>query len=124
MSSYKGDDLFGSGPHRFAFGEQGYLATLDFYFGGSGGGSTIQGPRDTDIVVRGRLVASNEAALWTLRNAIRGQITDPAVSGTLVDGAGRSWVNMVLVSYREADRRDRGRVFSQRYEAVFRRDDV
>jgi hypothetical protein len=120
MSSFKGLDLFGSGPHRFAFGEQGYLLTLDFFGGGAGGGSTNQGPKETDIIVRGRLMASNESALWTLRNAIRAQFTDPAVAGTLVDSAGRSWTNMTLVTYREGDRRDRGRVYSMRYLVQFR----
>lgn len=121
-ATFKGLALFSSGPHRCTFGRQGYLLTLDFFRqGGTGGGSTIQGLVDLDIFVRGRLVATSEADLWSLRDAIRAQLTSPPVAGTLVDTAGRSWTGMTLVSYRELGRRDRGVDFSQRYEAQFRR---
>ncbi len=120
MSSFKSLDLFGSGPHRFHFGRQGYLVTLDLFSGGSGSGSTPQGPLELDIFVRGRLVANSESALWTLRNAIRAQITASPVAGTLVDSAGRSWTGMTLTHYTEQDRRDHARMFSIAYEAQFR----
>jgi hypothetical protein len=121
MSSYRGLDLFGSGPHRFYFGRQGYLLTLDFFGGGSGGGSTAQGLLDLDIFVRGRLVATGEPSLWILRNAIRAELTVSPPVGTLIDNAGRPWANMSLVQYSERGRRDIGRVYSIRYEALFRK---
>jgi hypothetical protein len=121
VSSYKSLNLFGSGPHRFGFGRQGHLVTLDFFNGFGGGGSTAQGPIDLEIVVSGRLVAVSEGGLWNLRDAIRGQINEPPVPGTLVDSAGRSWLEMTLVRYEEGVRRDRGRVYSMRYTAVFKR---
>jgi hypothetical protein len=121
VSSFKSLNLFGSGPHRFAFGRQGYLITLDYYNGGSGGGSTPQGVIDLDIFVRGRLVATSESALWTLRDAIRAQLTTPLVAGTLVDSGGRSWTSMGLVSFVEQDRRDLGRVYSSGYLVQFRK---
>lgn len=121
MSSYKGLNLFGSGPHRTAFGRQGYLLTMNFFNGGTGGGSTSQGLVELDIFIRGRLVASSEASLHTLREAVRAQMAAAPSIGTLVDTAGRSWNGMALVSYREGGRRDRGRVFSMRYEAQFRK---
>jgi hypothetical protein len=121
MSSFKGLDIFGSGPHRTAFGRQGYLVTLDFFGGVPGGGSTNQGLQDLDIFIRGRLIASSESALWTLRNGIRAQLATTPTPGTLVDTAGRSWADMTLISYREGGRRDRGRVFSMRYEVQFRK---
>ncbi|GDX98046.1 hypothetical protein LBMAG48_04500 [Phycisphaerae bacterium] len=121
MSSFKAQDLFGSGPHRTAFGRQGYLMTLNFFNGGTGGGSTSQGVLDLDIFIRGRLVAESESSLWTLRNAIRSQISGTPGLGTLIDTAGRSWTGMALIGYREAGRRDLGRKFSMRYEAQFRK---
>lgn len=120
MSSFKGQNLFGSGPHRTAFARQGQLLTLNFFNGGVGGGSTAQGLVDLDIFIRGRLVADSETALWTLRDAIRAELTAAPSIGTLVDIAGRSWPGMALVSYREAGRRDVGRKFSMRYEVQFR----
>ena len=120
MSSFKSLDLFGSGPHRFRFGKQGYLLTLDFFGGGAGAGSTNQGKVELDIFVRGTLVANTETALWSLRNAVRAQLATPPVPGTLIDSASRSWANMTLAAYTENDRRDRGRVFSIHYEAHFR----
>lgn len=120
MSSFKGQNLFGSGPHRARFARQGYLVTLDLFNGGSGPGSTSHGPRELDIIISGRLVASSESALWTLRNAIRAHITASPTAGTLIDTAGRSWTGMTLITYTESDRRDQNRVFSIAYEAHFR----
>lgn len=120
MSSYKGLNLFGSGPHRFHAGPRGQLLTQDFYFGGSGGGSTAQGLTDWDIVVKGRLTASSEAALWTLRDAILTQLAAGLTAGTLADNHARSWTDMSFVRYEEGDRTDRGRVRSVAYTAVFR----
>ena len=123
MSTYKSVNIFGSGPHRFSFGRQGHLVTLDYFdFGpAGGGGSTAQGPYDLDIIVTGRLVSTGDNALWTLRNAVRGQITEPPVPGILVDNAGRSWDDMTLIRYNEAPERDRGRVYSLKYVCVFRK---
>jgi hypothetical protein len=121
VSSFKGQNLFGSGPHRTAFGRQGYLLTLNFFNGQGGGGSTAQGLLDLDVFIRGRLVADSETQLWTLRDAIRAELASAPSIGTLVDTAGRSWNGMALVSYREAGRRDVGRKFTMRYEAQFRR---
>jgi hypothetical protein len=121
MSSFKGQNLFGSGPHRTAFARQGYLLTLNFFNGSSGGGSTAQGLVDLDIFIRGRLIADSETQLWTLRDAIRAELTATPTIGTLVDTAGRNWPGMALVSYREGGRRDAGRKFSMRYEVQFRK---
>ncbi len=121
MSSYSGQDLFGSGPHRTYLGRRGQLLTIDFFGGESGGGSTAQGLMDWDIVIRGRLIASGDAGLTTLRNAILAQLQDPPVLATLIDTQGRTWNDMSLVTFSDRGRRDRGRQFSIRYEAVFRK---
>lgn len=121
MSSFKGLNLFGSGPHRFSLAKQGHLLTSDFFFGGAGGGSTAQGLIDLDVVVRGRLIAASDASLWTLRDSVAAQLLDPPTPGTLIDEHGRSWAGMSFVGYVEEDRVDRGRVVSVGYEAVFRK---
>lgn len=121
MSSYKGLNLFGSGPHRVRVGKRGHLVTLDFFTGGTGAGSTSQGLFDLDVIVTGRLVATTEAALWALRDAVTNQLAFPPVPGTLIDNTGRSYADLTLVSYVEEEPRDLGRVFSIGYEAQFRR---
>lgn len=121
MSSFKSLDLFGSGPHRFRTGPRGQLVTQDFFVGGSGGGSTAQGLIDYDVIVTGRLVATSESALWTLRDAIVAQLEASPTPGTLADSQGRSWTGISFVGYTEADRTDRGRVRSIAYTALFKK---
>lgn len=122
MSSYKGQDLFGSGPHRFSMGRQGvYALTPGFLYGGTAGESIIAGDRELDVIVTGILIASSEANLWSVRNAITAQAVASAVAGTLIDNHGKSWTDMNLIDYREEGPTDRGRVRSVRYAATFRR---
>lgn len=121
-SSFKGIDLFGSGPHRFAVRERSlYVVPLRAFGDPSVPGSAPFGDIELEVIVRGRLTAADDAALWVLRDAIAAQATYPATPGTLVDHHGRSWTGMTLVSYVEDDRTDRGRVVSIGYEARFRR---
>jgi hypothetical protein len=121
MSSYKSHNLFGSGPHRFAISRLGHLVTQDFFFGGAGGGGTAQGLVDPEVLVTGRLAASTESALRALRDAVVAQLLDPPTPGTLVDNHGRTFADMAFVGYEEADRVDKGRVWSVEYAATFRR---
>ncbi len=123
-SSFKGVDLFGSGPHRFSLDRQGHLVVSAF--GGFGDFSPDTFPIglvELEVVVTGRLVASGESALWTLRDAIVAQLEDSftPTPGVLVDHAGRSFADMVIFDYVEDDRVDRGRAWSLGYEARFRR---
>jgi hypothetical protein len=121
VSSYKSLNLFGSGPHRFHAGPRGHLLTQDFFFGGSGGGSTAQGLISYEIVVTGRLVAASESALWALRDAVIAQLQAVPTGGTLIDNLGRSWTGMSFVTYTEQPRTDRGRTRSIGYTAVFKK---
>jgi hypothetical protein len=120
-SSYKGQNLFGSGPHRFALGTLGEVVVSDLSLGGFSSDSFAVGPRELEVVVTGRLAAASEAALWTLRDAIVAQLVSPPAGGTLIDTHGRSWSDMSFITYDEGDRTDRGRVWSMSYRAVFRR---
>ncbi|MDX2131607.1 MAG: hypothetical protein SFY69_06120 [Planctomycetota bacterium] len=121
MSTFKGLNLFGSGPHRFEEGPRGQLITVDYFEGGIGGGSTAQGPIDWVVVVRGRLVSGSESGLRGLRDAVLAQVQDTPTPGTLVDDHGRTWTGMSFVKFAEDGAVDRGRVFSTAYEAVFQK---
>ncbi len=121
MSSYNAQNIFGSGPHRFQIGRQGEEVVANFVISQPPPGSTPQGLRELDIIVRGRLVSTTEAGLWTLRDAITTLLTHPPASASLVDQTGRSHTDMSFIEYEEADRVDRGRVHSIAYTAVFRR---
>ncbi len=120
-SSFKGLNLFGSGPHRFARSTQGQLLIADVQLGSFTPKSNPFGLVELEIVVRGRLVASSESALWTLRDAITAQLQDPPAQGTLIDHTSRSYADMSFVRFDEGLRTDRGRVFSISYTARFRR---
>ena len=72
------------------------------------------------MTVTGRLVASSESALLTLREAIADLAVLSAGAGTLEDEHGREFDDMWLIEYAEADRVDRGRVWSIGYVARFR----
>ncbi|MEL7473968.1 MAG: hypothetical protein AAGK04_11685 [Planctomycetota bacterium] len=122
MSSYKGLDLFGSGPHRFARGVREHLVVSGFALGTGGAESYALGLKDWEVLVVGRLVAASESALRTLRDAVVDEL-EPLGSitpGTLADGLGQTWSDMVLVAFEEADRVDRGRAWSVGYTATFR----
>ncbi|GJQ28610.1 MAG: hypothetical protein HBSAPP03_04940 [Phycisphaerae bacterium] len=118
-TTFKGLNLFNSGPHRVEFGPRGHLVTIDFFGGGSGGGSTAQGLTDWTLVVRGRLVATSESALHTLREAVRAQLQATPTAGTFIDHHGHSWSGLTFVRYAEHGPADRGRAWSVAYEAVF-----
>ncbi|MBX3359692.1 MAG: hypothetical protein KF745_14830 [Phycisphaeraceae bacterium] len=119
-SSFKGKDLFGSGPHRFAtepIGSQ-LLPTIRL---GAGPipGTTWIGPLEEAVVVRGRLVAPTDAALQELIAAIAEELADPSSTGSLADHAGHEWKNMSFVLFTPADRTDRARLVSLAYTARF-----
>ena len=120
-SSFKTLDLFGSGPHRFSLAKQGQLVILDFQLNSFTTDSFWLGLLELDVNVNGRLVASSESALWTLRDAVTAQLLSTPTAGTLVDLHGRSWADMSFIRYEEEDRVDRGRSYSIGYSAMFRR---
>jgi len=120
-SSFKSNNLFGSGPHEFALGKQGSVVVSNLSFGGTDPSSTPIGPRELDVVVMGRLVATSEGGLWTLRDAVTAELLNPPSAGTLSDGRGRSWTNMSFISYEETTPTRTGRVWSVAYTATFRR---
>lgn len=124
MSSFKGQAIFSSGPHRFQIGQQGTYVLTSGALGSPGPNTYPSGSRELDIVVTGRLVAASRAALDTLRDAVTAQLLDPPTAGTLVDGGGRSWADMSFIFYEERTPVERGRAWSIAYTATFRRFNV
>lgn len=120
-SSFKGHDLFGSGPHRFAQRRQGQVMLSWIQLGSTQPGTVPIGLTELDVVVTGRLVAATESALWVLRDAIVAEFEESPKPGTLIDLHARPWGDMTFIDYVEADRTDRGRVWSLGYTATFRR---
>jgi hypothetical protein len=118
-SSYKGLNLFGSGPHRFSMRRRGQVVIGPYSMADPSVGSTYHGPLELEIVVIGRLVAASDAALWTLRDAIHAQLLDPPAPGTLVDHTGKSYPEMSFVRFEAGPMTDRGRVWSIAYVARF-----
>lgn len=121
MSSFKGKNIFGSGPHRFAQLRQGHLLLTSIQFDIWQPGSAPAGLIELDVAVTGRLVASGDAALWALRDAVVAELEETPSAGTLVGEDGRVWSGMTFVRWEEAERVDRGRVVSLGYVATFRR---
>ena len=121
MSAFRGIDLFGSGPHRSVMLRRGVQTVFyaDFNVGTPGTGPI--GDLELAVVVRGRLVAATESALWTLRDAVTAETAFARGSGVLVDTRGRSFADVWFVRYEEFGTVDRGRVWSLAYEATFRR---
>ncbi len=119
MSTHAGQSLFNSGPHRFAARSMGRLwvppLALD-----SLPDLTVVFTANLEVSVRqtGRLIGSGEADLWSQVETIRARC-EAKLLGTLVDNAGRSWPNMTLLTFRPADRVDRGRVVSLAYTADY-----
>ena len=119
MSSFKGLDLFGSGPHRFRLGRAGQGMTSELFLPAPQAGTLYHGLVELEVVVAGRLVAASESALWALRDAITDELLDPPAPGTLIDTHGRQWDDISFVGFTPAGRTDRGRVRSLAYKARF-----
>jgi hypothetical protein len=118
-SSFKGLNLFGSGPHRFAVLAQGQLVVPELRLGNVLSGSRYLGPLEVEVVVTGRLSAASDAALWGLRDAVTAQLLNPPAPGTLIDHHGRTWTDMSFVRFEPGDRTDRGRLVTLEYSATF-----
>ncbi len=120
-SSFKGNDLFGSGPHVFEVGRQGRrIVSLAALSGDPSVEGTIEsGDYELRVTVKGRLVAGSESALWTLRDAIATESGFEVAGGDLVDHHGRTWSGVKLFWVEWDGAVNRGRTWSIGYEALF-----
>lgn len=120
-STFKGLDLFSSGPHRFQVGRQGRrVVSLSAVSGDPSVPGTFEsGDWEPRVTVRGRLVAQSESQLWTLRDAIAAQAAFEVAPGDLTDHHGRTHTNMKLFHIEWGRQTDRGRLRTIEYEALF-----
>ena len=122
-SSFNSLDLFSSGPHRFLPGPSGEqlihrTARCDPDLQS---GTQAVGPLDSTVLVRGRLVADSDAALWSLIEAITAALTDPPTTADLIDLHAHTYAGMSFISFIPTAPTDRGRQISLPYEARFTR---
>jgi hypothetical protein len=118
-STYNGQGIFNSGPHRFQVGASGSQLLSNGRLNPVAPGFTAIGALERTVIVRGRLVASSESALNTLLTAVAGQINSPPTRASLVDHHGRTYADMDFVEFTPGDRVDRGRLITMAYEARF-----
>ncbi len=119
MSSFKGIDLFGSGPHRFIEGSAGQQMIARIALGTPVSGSVSLGDQEQVVTVRGRLIADEDALLWDQIDDIKTQLAAWNTPGTLEDHHGHTWNPINFVRFEPAEVVDRGRRVSLEYEATF-----
>ncbi len=117
-TTFAGQSLFNSGPHRFDIGPAGRHLTQPLRGSNFNTYTRDDAPLELDIIQTGRLIATTESALWALYDAVKAKAEAPT-TGALVDHSGRSWPSMTLVSFDPAAPVDRGRVFSLAYRARY-----
>ncbi len=118
-STFAGLSLFESGPHRFAIGRLG-RHFLEPDRGVNTAPTTWDRERaEASIFQRGRLIATDDASLMALVDAIRAEAELPR-TGTLVDHHGRAWPTMTMLRFEPEDRVDRGRAVSLGYAVLYR----
>lgn len=119
MSTIAGQSLFNSGPHRFIVRAVGKLWVPPLALDQLQDLTTVYNA-NLEVAVKqfGRLTGSSETDLWTQVETIRARC-EAKLNGTLVDNTGRSWANMTLLTFRPADRVDRGRAISLGYTADY-----
>ena len=120
-ASFNTQPIFSSGPHRFRELTRGEYVLVNARVNPFSAGSSPVGPLELAVTVTGRLVAASEADLWTLRDAVTAQLTDPPTIGDLIDDNGRTWESMSFTTFTPSDRTDRGRQTSLAYTMTFLR---
>ena len=97
MSSFDGQDLFSSGPHRFEVGGLTLRHAEQAAPGGDGAAVVGQGRSARTIVQHGELLADSAAFLRELTALIEAKLD--GLEHELIDDAGRLWSNVVMVKF-------------------------
>ena len=97
MSSFDGEDLFGSGPHGFEVGGLSLRHVLKEVPGGQGVQLSGLGRQGRSIIQRGALVADDVTAMQVLIDAV--EVKLDGLAHVLVDDLGRSWGDTVMLSF-------------------------
>lgn len=118
MSSFAGQTLFNSGPHRFITRPVGMLFVPPLTFDPIQTTTDVITALELTILQTGRLIGASESDLWAQVSAIK-SAAEAQLTGTLTDNNGVTWPDMTLLRFAPADRVDRGRVVSLAYEATY-----
>ena len=120
-STFKGLNLFTSGPHRFEVHRQGRrVVPLSAIANDPTIAGTIEtGDHELRVSVHGRIVAESESALDAQREAITDQAAYQVPAGDLIDHHGRTWQDVKLLHVEWDGGIDRGRALSVGYRAEF-----
>jgi hypothetical protein len=119
-SRFKGDDLFGNGPHVFVVRREGRrVIPLSALSDPSVEGSSEFGDYELRVEVRGRLVSGTESGLWSQRDDIVSEGASGNSAGTLEDHHGHDYEDVSLFWFEPTGPIERGRVYSLPYVALF-----
>ena len=118
MSSYAGQDLFGSGPHDFRFGPWERSVQRRGFAGVNGELVLDLGVRSRQIFQTGRLEADSAGGLNDLLEAINAQ--GDGREHALVDNHGQSHPHAILERFETTTPLRRGRRFHCDYKADYR----
>lgn len=97
MSSYGGQDLFGSGPHRFEVGGISQRHEKHGQPGADGEALTVMGKTGRSIEQHGTLLADSVASLQSQVEAVEAAMDGRGAE--LVDDLGRRWSEVVMLSF-------------------------
>lgn len=118
MSSYAGQDLFGSGPHAFRFGPWQRSVQRRGFAGVSGELVLDLGVRSRQIFQTGRLEADSAGGLNSLLEVINAQ--GNGAEHALVDNHGQSHPHVILERFETTSPLRRGRRFHCDYKVDYR----
>ncbi len=97
MSSFDGQDLFSSGPHRFHVGGLSLRHVLHESPGSRGVQLDDHGVQGRSITQKGDLLADNAPQMLTLTQAIEAKLD--GLAHDLIDDADQTWRNTVMLSF-------------------------
>ncbi|MEM1166365.1 MAG: hypothetical protein AAGI30_08765 [Planctomycetota bacterium] len=123
MSTWRGEDLFGSGPHRFAVGPVGLLVREPFRSPNELAVWDRYGPLAVVVVQTGRLVAPTSSELMALWGAIW-SAAEADQTGMLVDDTGLEYPSMVMQRAQMTGPPAHGTHWSVGYEVTYQEDPV
>ena len=99
MSTYNGEDIFGSGPHKIVVGGEVVMKKRIGYAGANGVNSTVMGGRGWPVRITGQLRSATAAGLNTLIETIEAYTKYPTAC-TLIDNFSYSYTYVELDAIR------------------------
>ena len=117
MSTFDGQDLFSSGPHRFHVGWLALRHVLQLTPEQRGVRLSSQGQSGRAIAQTGDLLADDSGQLTALTQAVEDKLDGRAAE--LIDDLGRCWKQVVMLSFEPAAVRRVGPRWAVRYRITY-----